>query len=65
MTRYEQYMHCEVCEHHKIIHCGGGFAFMGCRCGDYSGHPVWEDDWVCPLGDKKPIREIKESGYLI
>lgn len=56
MTRKEQYEHCEICEHHRIVDASNGFKFMGCHYGDYKNRPVW-GDFECPLGDKKPIRK--------
>lgn len=60
MTAKEQYEHCEVCDHHRIVSAGGDFRFMGCHYGNYKNHPVW-GDFECPLGNKKPIREKKEN----
>ena len=60
MTWIEQMNHCEVCQYHKIIRCDSNFSFMGCRYGEYKGHPVW-GDFECPLGDNKPTREKKPN----
>lgn len=51
MTANEQYMHCEVCEHSKIIGCTSGISIMSCHYGEYRNHPVW-GDFECPLSDK-------------
>ena len=64
MTGAEQWRHCEVCQYHEVIRCANNFAFMGCRYGEYRGHPVWGDDWKCPLGDNKPTRKKEPSSWL-
>ena len=62
MTANEQHMHCEVCEHSKIIGCTGGINIMSCHYGEYRNHPVW-GDFECPLGDKKPVRKSEETNW--
>ena len=62
MTANEQYIHCEVCGHSKIIECTGGINIMSCHYGEYKNHPVW-GDFECPLGDKKPVRKLEETNW--
>lgn len=62
MTANEQYIHCEVCEHSKIIGCTGAMKIMSCHYGEYRNHPVW-GDFECPLGDKKPVRKSEEINW--
>ena len=64
MTGREQRNQCEVCEFHKIINCFSGINIMSCHYGDYRNHPVWDDDWKCPLGDNKPIRKEEPVKWL-
>lgn len=63
MTATEQYVHCGVCKHHKIVTAQDGFLFMGCNHGELKNHPVF-GDFECPLGDNKPIRQLKKEVFL-